>query len=53
MKRALWLAAAGIHAFAIALNAYALALTGSGVCAFMVGLSIVLGAHCVTKARNT
>lgn len=52
MRRALWLIAAGIHALAIAINAYALALTGAGVCAAMIGLSIVLGAHAVTKARS-
>jgi hypothetical protein len=52
MKRALWLTAAGIHAVAIPINAYALALTGSKLCAAFIGLSIVLGAHAVTKVRS-
>lgn len=52
MRKAMWTIAAGIHALAVVLNAYALTLTGSNVCALMLGLSIVLGAHAVTKVRN-
>lgn len=43
---------AAIHALAVVLNAWALAVSGSKVCALMIGLSVVLGAHAVTKVRQ-
>lgn len=52
MKRIGWSIAAGIHALAIVLNAYALAVSGSQLCAAFIGLSVVLGAHAVTKVRK-
>lgn len=52
MSKTAWWIASAVHALAIVLNAYALALTGAGTCAAFIGLSIVCGAHAVTKARN-